>query len=101
MITPATALPSGGISEVKDAPISNTGAALASQEVFLQLLVAQLQNQNPLNPMDGMEFVTQLAQFSQLEQLTLIHQQVGTLVQRLSPGQDSVANSDATPKSGT
>ena len=49
-----------------------TGASAASTPIdkntFLQLLVAQLRNQNPLNPADGTEFVTQLAGFSQLEQ---------------------------------
>ena len=41
---------------------------LADQQVFLNLLVEQIKNQDPLNPMDGMQFVSQLAQFSQLEQ---------------------------------
>jgi len=41
--------------------------ALGQKEVFLKLLVAQIRNQNPLNPADGIEFVSQLAQFSQLE----------------------------------
>ena len=35
---------------------------------FLQLFVAQLQNQDPLNPQDSSQFVTQLAQMSQVEQ---------------------------------
>jgi flagellar basal-body rod modification protein FlgD len=35
---------------------------------FLQLLIAQLSNQDPLNPTDGTEFVTQLSQFSLVEQ---------------------------------
>jgi len=35
--------------------------------MFLQLLVAQIQNQDPLNPSDGVQFLTQLAQFQQLE----------------------------------
>lgn len=35
---------------------------------FLTMLVAQLQNQDPLNPMEGTDFATQLAQFSVLEQ---------------------------------
>lgn len=42
--------------------------ALASKEVFLQLLVNQLRYQNPLQPADGVQFVSQLAQFSGLEQ---------------------------------
>ncbi len=40
----------------------------ASEQTFLKLLVAQLKNQDPLNPTDSVQFVTQLAQFSQLEQ---------------------------------
>ena len=43
-------------------------AALANQSTFLQLLVAQLKNQDPTQPKDGTTFVTQLAQFSDLEQ---------------------------------
>ena len=41
---------------------------LANENTFLQLLVAQLKNQDPLKPQDGSEFVAQLAQFSALEQ---------------------------------
>jgi flagellar basal-body rod modification protein FlgD len=37
------------------------------KNMFLQLLVAQLQNQDPMNPTDSNTFVTQLAQFQQLE----------------------------------
>ncbi len=40
------------------------------EDAFLKLLVAQLKNQNPLNPMDNTAFVAQLAQFSQVEQST-------------------------------
>jgi flagellar basal-body rod modification protein FlgD len=43
---------------------------LANKDVFLQLLVAQLKNQDPENPADGTQFVTQLAQFTTLEQST-------------------------------
>jgi flagellar basal-body rod modification protein FlgD len=39
------------------------------RDTFLTMLVAQLQNQDPLNPMEGTDFSAQLAQFSQLEQL--------------------------------
>ena len=39
-----------------------------SMESFLKLFVTQLQNQNPLDPTDNTEFMSQLAQFSSLEQ---------------------------------
>lgn len=42
--------------------------SLTSEQTFLQLLVAQLQNQDPTAPQDGTQFVSQLAQFSTLEQ---------------------------------
>ena len=45
-----------------------TGPKEMGQEDFLQLLVTQLKNQDPLKPTDNTEFVAQLAQFSQLEQ---------------------------------
>jgi flagellar basal-body rod modification protein FlgD len=41
---------------------------LANEQTFLQLLVAQLQNQDPTQPQDGTQFVAQLAQFASLEQ---------------------------------
>jgi flagellar basal-body rod modification protein FlgD len=47
---------------------SNPADALASESTFLKLLVAQLRNQDPANPADGLQFVTQLAQFTSLEQ---------------------------------
>lgn len=46
-----------------------TGTSELGKEAFLQLLVCQMQNQDPLNPQDDTQFVTQLATFSQLEQM--------------------------------
>lgn len=45
---------------------------------FLNLLVEQLKNQDPLNPMDNQQFAVQLSQFSSLEQLISINDKVGT-----------------------
>jgi flagellar basal-body rod modification protein FlgD len=56
----------------------------ANTETFLKLLVAQLRNQDPLNPADGTQFLTQLAQFSQLEQLVSIRSGIDTLNTQVS-----------------
>ncbi|MFZ1290315.1 MAG: flagellar hook capping FlgD N-terminal domain-containing protein [Melioribacteraceae bacterium] len=43
------------------------------KDAFLQLMIAQLKNQDPLEPMDGTDYSAQLAQFSSLEQLKNIN----------------------------
>jgi flagellar basal-body rod modification protein FlgD len=48
------------------------------KDQFLQLLVAQMKNQDPLNPMDGSQMAAQLAQFSSVEQLTQINETLST-----------------------
>jgi len=50
------------------------------KDSFLRLLTTQLQYQDPLSPMESTEFVTQLAQFSQLEQMTTVNQTLEQLV---------------------
>ena len=59
-----------GASAGQNTELKPTGKAkeLGRQD-FLQLLVSQLKNQDPLNPMEGAEFTAQLAQFSSVEQL--------------------------------
>ncbi len=47
------------------------------QDEFLQMLVAQLKNQDPLDPMSNEDFAVNLAQFSQLEKLVSIDQKLG------------------------
>lgn len=59
---------------------SATGTdALANSQTFMTLLVAQLKNQDPTQPADGMQFVTQLAQFSNLEQSVAMRQDIGSI----------------------
>lgn len=68
-----------------NAAAANTGtASLANTTVFLQLLVAQLKNQDPASPADGTQFVTQLAQFSTLEQNTQMRQDLDAIRQALA-----------------
>ncbi|GAB7079828.1 flagellar hook assembly protein FlgD [Megalodesulfovibrio paquesii] len=58
---------------------STTGSDELGKDTFLTLLVTQLGNQDPLNPMADTEFTSQLAQFSSLEQLTKIADGVDSL----------------------
>lgn len=55
------------------------GANTATKEAFLQLLVAQIKNQNPLNPTDGVQFLTQLSQFTEMEQMLGMRQDIGAI----------------------
>jgi len=59
-------LPSSFTTSTSTAPQSK---AEQQKNQFLQLLVAQMKGQNPLDPQDGTQFVSQLAQFSSLEEL--------------------------------
>lgn len=62
---------------------------LANQDIFMQLLVAQLRYQNPMNPADGVEFMTQLTQFSQLEQTAAIRKDVQAISRLLEAAQSA------------
>ena len=68
-IDPLTGLV-GGTSAASSGSTSSSKSTggLATESTFLTLLVAQLKNQDPEQPADGTAFVTQLAQFTTLEQ---------------------------------
>lgn len=53
---------------------AKVGNSNMDQNVFLQLLMAQLKNQDPLNPMSNTEFVSQQAQFTQISELQQLNQ---------------------------
>ena len=61
-----------GTSANTSADATAPGGAMGKDQ-FLKLLIAQLQNQDPMNPMQGDQMATQLAQFSSLEQLQQIN----------------------------
>jgi flagellar basal-body rod modification protein FlgD len=77
-----------------DAATKGTGSNSLGQDAFLKLLVTQLTHQDPTKPMDNAEYITQLATFSQLEQLTKISDSVETLTtisESMSRLEDKVA----------
>lgn len=60
---------------------------------FLELLVAQLNNQNPLDPQDNGEFVAQLAQFSTLEGIEKLNDSMGDILNGVHSSQALQASS--------
>lgn len=70
------------ISQATDAAIS------LGEDAFMKLLLAQMSNQDPLNPMEDQDFIAQLAQFNSLNQLTQMSKTLDELVksQALSQG---------------
>jgi len=59
--------------------VVNSTTASSEQDMFLQLLVSELQNQDPMNPVQGTDFVTQLAQFQNLSQAVTTGQDVSAI----------------------
>jgi flagellar basal-body rod modification protein FlgD len=59
--------------------------SLADEQTFMQLLVAQLENQDPTQPQDGMQFITQLAQFASLEQETQMRTDLDSINKDTTP----------------
>lgn len=86
---------SGGAAGVLSGAIAEGGEL--GKEEFLQLLIAQLTNQDPLNPLEDQEFVAQLAQFSSLEQQMVANDQLEVL----QVGQSAMVNAQVTSLIGT
>ncbi|AZF12173.1 Flagellar basal-body rod modification protein FlgD [Pseudomonas sp. R2-37-08W] len=87
-------------SKVKDASnnVANvskaaTGDQALGKDAFLQLLVTQLKNQNPLSPQDNGAFVAQLAQFSSLEGINTLNDSVNNISSNFSSSQALQASS--------
>ena len=84
--TAATGSTTGSTDSTTSNPIQDTNS------MFMKLLVAQLQNQSPLNPVDPTQFTSQLVQFNMLDQLSQINQ---TLTNAFGSG-----STTSTPPSG-
>lgn len=83
---------------------SNSAAlgSVANEQTFLQLLVAQLENQDPTQPQDGTQFVAELAQFSSLEQEIGMRQDLDSINSILSSQSANTQNvTQQTSQSGS
>jgi len=70
---------------------TDDGTIAGNFQTFLQLLTTQLQNQNPLDPLDTNQFTAQLVQFAQVEQQLKSNSQLGTLVSLQQTAQNTQA----------
>ena len=78
---------------VASAASAATGKQSLGKDAFLQLLVTQLKNQNPLSPQDNGAFVAQLAQFSSLEGINTLNDSVNAISSNFSSSQALQASS--------
>ncbi|MGF6172732.1 flagellar hook assembly protein FlgD [Ensifer sp. 4252] len=84
-----------------DAGNDANNAAL-NYESFLKLLVAQMKNQDPTQPMDATQQIAQLATFSQVEQTIKTNKNLESLLQRTSLSEaDAVIGKTVTNADGT
>lgn len=72
---------------LKNQSSARTPSTNLGKDEFLKILMAQLQNQDPSNPMDDKQFISQMAQFSSLEQTMNMANSINNLVesQMVSP----------------
>jgi flagellar basal-body rod modification protein FlgD len=76
------------------------GSSELGKDGFLKLLVAQMKNQDPINPMDGKEFASQLAQFNSVEQLINLNDGVASLAQSQQSMSQGLSNTMAASLTG-
>jgi len=77
------------------APKPTTAAGSMNKNDFMTLLMAQMKNQNPMDPQSASDFATQLAQFSSLEGINQMNQNFSSLLtlQGLSQGTNLIGKS--------
>jgi flagellar basal-body rod modification protein FlgD len=99
-LAPQTTSSTSGSTSSASGSGTATAASLTSENVFLQLLVAQLKNQDPEQPTDGTAFVTELAQFTTLQEDTESATDLDKIVASL-PTTPPTTTTTTTPASNT
>ncbi len=81
---------------------SDAATATVDYNAFLQLLIAQMKNQDPTKPMDSQQFIAQLASFSNVEQGIKMNQKLESLMTSMALSQvDGVIGRTVTSSDGT
>ena len=94
--TPATSSGTNASTTANSAITNAAGGAMGKNQ-FVQLLVTQMKNQDPLNPMDGKDLAAQLAQFSSVEQLINANTTLSNIASLLTPPAPTSSNTNSTP----
>ncbi|AMA46620.1 flagellar hook assembly protein FlgD [Pseudomonas alabamensis] len=89
----ASTVTSATPSSNKSASLTGASEKALGKDAFLQLLVTQMQHQNPLDPQDNSEFVAQLAQFSSLEGISSLNESVTSISSALGSSRALQASS--------
>ncbi|MNI68273.1 Basal-body rod modification protein FlgD [compost metagenome] len=84
----ASAIAAGKKAKEAKTPDNNLG-----KDQFLKILIAQLKNQDPTQPLQDKEFIAQMAQFTSVEQLTNISTEMKLLRQSLGVASDLIGKS--------
>ncbi len=83
---------SSGASSTSTSTSTDPNSATSLQKTFLQLLVTQLQNQDPTNPMDSSQMTAQLAQINTVTGISQLNTTLTSLASQLSAGQNAQAS---------
>lgn len=91
----------GGIAQSQ--ATSATGSGSLDYDAFLKLLIAQMQNQDPLEPMKSSDYVAQIATFSQVEQSVETNSRLAELLtsSRIATAESLIGKVVTSPDGGT
>ncbi len=92
----SASIESAGSSIVNNEKTTTSAAknSLLDKDAFLKILVTQLANQDPLEPLDQSEFISQMAQFTQVEQTANMEDRLESLGQYMKFSASSLINSN-------
>lgn len=90
-VTSSTTAATASTTKMATTSEASKTAINADFDTFLKLLTTQMQNQDPLQPMDSTEFVAQLASFSAVEQQIRTNDQLDSILGALSTGNAAMA----------